>query len=143
MNQIQIYSDRGAKYTVRLLAEWAAANGVRLSAGRMGSCHDNARPEASSSARRGLLQPGEAPFDNRLPDACGQDGSVLLADRTEARGNAARRVILLARVSEILKQIICCDASFFEETACVQIARLNHCFSQEHRLLLCAKPLLP
>ena len=40
------HSDRGAQYTGRLLAGWAAANGVRLSAGRTGSCHDNAVAES-------------------------------------------------------------------------------------------------
>lgn len=39
-------SDRGAQYTSRLLAGWAAANGVRLSVGRTGSCHDNAVAES-------------------------------------------------------------------------------------------------
>lgn len=40
------HSDRGAQYTSRLLAEWAAASDVRLSAGRTGSCHDNAVAES-------------------------------------------------------------------------------------------------
>ena len=40
------HSDRGAQYTSRLVAEWAAAHGVRLSVGRTGSCHDNAVAES-------------------------------------------------------------------------------------------------
>lgn len=40
------HSDRGAQYTSRLLVEWADANGVRLSVGRTGSCHDNAAAES-------------------------------------------------------------------------------------------------
>ncbi len=40
------HSDRGSQYTSRLLAEWAAASEVRLSAGRTGSCRDNAVAES-------------------------------------------------------------------------------------------------
>lgn len=40
------HSDRGSQYTSRLLARWAGAQGVRLSAGRTGSCHDNAVAES-------------------------------------------------------------------------------------------------
>ena len=40
------HSDRGAQYTSHLVAEWAAAHGVRLSVGRTGSCHDNAVAES-------------------------------------------------------------------------------------------------
>ena len=36
-----LHSDRGAQYTSGLLAWWAEANGVRLSVGRTGSCHNN------------------------------------------------------------------------------------------------------
>ena len=39
-------SDRGARYTSRLLEEWASANDVRLSAGRTGSRRDNAVAES-------------------------------------------------------------------------------------------------
>lgn len=35
-----------SQYTSKLLAEWAAANDVRLSVGRTGSCHDNAAAES-------------------------------------------------------------------------------------------------
>ncbi len=40
------HSDRGAQYTSRLLARWAAEHHVRLSVGRTGSCHDNAVAES-------------------------------------------------------------------------------------------------
>lgn len=40
------HSDRGSQYTSGLLADWAAANDVRLSVGRTGSCHDNAVAES-------------------------------------------------------------------------------------------------
>lgn len=40
------HSDRGAQCTSRLMAEWAAANDVRLSVGWTGSCHDNAVAES-------------------------------------------------------------------------------------------------
>lgn len=40
------HSDRGAQYTSRLLARWAAEHEVRLSVGRTGSCHDNAVAES-------------------------------------------------------------------------------------------------
>ena len=40
------HSDRGAQYTSRLLAKWAAEHQVRLSVGRTGSCHDNAVAES-------------------------------------------------------------------------------------------------
>ena len=40
------HSDKGAQYTSRLLAQWAAANGVRLSCSRTGNCHDNAVAES-------------------------------------------------------------------------------------------------
>ncbi|MGN0070545.1 MAG: IS3 family transposase, partial [Atopobiaceae bacterium] len=35
-------SDRGSQYTSRAMAGWALAHGIRLSAGRTGSCHGNA-----------------------------------------------------------------------------------------------------
>ena len=40
------HSDRGAQYTSRTLAEWARANGVRLSCSRTGNCRDNAVAES-------------------------------------------------------------------------------------------------
>lgn len=40
------HSDRGSQYTSRLMAEWAVSHDVRLSAGRTGSCHDNAVAES-------------------------------------------------------------------------------------------------
>ena len=40
------HSDRGSQYTSRALADWAAANDVRLSVGRTGSRHDNAVAES-------------------------------------------------------------------------------------------------
>ena len=40
------HSDRGSRYTSRLLADWARASDVRLSVGRTGSCHDNAVAES-------------------------------------------------------------------------------------------------
>lgn len=40
------HSDRGAQYTSRLVAAWAAGHQVRLSVGRTGSCHDNAVAES-------------------------------------------------------------------------------------------------
>ena len=40
------HSDRGAQYTSRTLAEWARANGVRLSSSRTGNCRDNAVAES-------------------------------------------------------------------------------------------------
>ncbi|MCF6412997.1 IS3 family transposase [Collinsella tanakaei] len=43
-------SDRGSQYTSRLMAEWAASHDVRLSAGRTGSCHDNAVAESFFAA---------------------------------------------------------------------------------------------
>ena len=40
------HSDRGSQYTSSILARWARAHNVRLSAGRTGSCHDNAVAES-------------------------------------------------------------------------------------------------
>lgn len=40
------HSDRGSQYTSKLLADWAVEGDVRLSAGRTGSCHDNAVAES-------------------------------------------------------------------------------------------------
>lgn len=40
------HSDRGSRYTSRLLADWARAADVRLSVGRTGSCRDNAVAES-------------------------------------------------------------------------------------------------
>ncbi len=40
------HSGRGAQHASRLLARWAAEHHVRLSAGRTGSCHDNAVAES-------------------------------------------------------------------------------------------------
>lgn len=40
------HSDRGSQYTSRMVARWAEAHQVRLSCGRIGSCHDNAVAES-------------------------------------------------------------------------------------------------
>ncbi len=40
------HTGRGAQYTGRLPAEWARANGVRLSCGRTGNCRDSAVAES-------------------------------------------------------------------------------------------------
>lgn len=46
------HSDKGARYTSRLLAEWARSNDVRLSCSRTGNCHDNAVAESFFSTLR-------------------------------------------------------------------------------------------
>ena len=40
------HSDHGCQYTSKMLAEWAQENDVKLSCGRVGSCHDNAVSES-------------------------------------------------------------------------------------------------
>lgn len=67
--------------------------------------HQGAGALRRGRLHRGLLQPGAPALDDRVPDARGEDGRVLRADRPEAGGGAARRMIPADSVSEILKQI--------------------------------------
>lgn len=102
------HSDRGAQYTSRLLARWAAEHEVRLSVGRTGSCHDNVvaesffgtlknemyhrrkwktRLEAGNAVIdfiEAQVQPLEAALGDRQPDTGRGDGVVLREDRAEA-----------------------------------------------------------
>ncbi len=93
------HSDRGSQYTSRLMAEWAASHDVRLSAGRTGSCHDNAVAESffatlknemcslrswgtRGEARRAVVEFIEAYYNRQRPHST--IGYQIPAERMEA-----------------------------------------------------------
>lgn len=124
------HADRGAQYTSRLMAEWARGNDVRLFCSRTGSRRDSAVAESffaalknemycrrnfptGDSARhaviesidRGLLQPPQAPLNDRLQGSGRGYGGLLRGNRAQARGNAYGLLIPRASVSEILTRV--------------------------------------
>ena len=118
------------QYTSRLMAEWARGNDVRLFCSRTGSRRDSAVAESffaapknemycrrnfptGDSARhaviesidRGLLQPPQAPLNDRLQGSGRGYGGLLRGNRAQARGNAYGLLIPRASVSEILTRV--------------------------------------
>lgn len=124
------HADRGAQHASRLLSEWARDNDVRLTCSRTApaaatttrwpsrssprlrmrcitgeASRPGARQACGDRVHRGVLQPPQAPLDDRLQGAGRGYGRALRTHSAQARRAPHGRLISRARVSEILTQV--------------------------------------
>ncbi|WP_369692615.1 DDE-type integrase/transposase/recombinase [Senegalimassilia anaerobia] len=124
------HADRGAQHASRLLSEWARDNDVRLTCSRTApaaatttrwpsrssprlrmrcitgeASRPGTRQACGDRVHRGVLQPPQAPLDDRLQGAGRGYGRALRTHSAQARRAPHGRLISRARVSEILTQV--------------------------------------
>lgn len=95
------HGDRGSQYTSALLAEWAAANDVRLSVGRTGCCRDNAVAESLRASLKNEMY-------HRRTFATRREAKLACVDWTERFYNRSRphSSIGYRRPAELMEEFV-------------------------------------